>query len=186
MNFFLLYVIDKAKKLRFADDNKLVSSTTATKPSYTPQIAPPPLPTMQSVMPSAVYGAASSSIRPPVPGYPVGKPMSAYGTSNYPSSMTAQRMPSSFAAAAQKYPSNSIASQSVLSAPPTRTTATSLSGSLSESTSTTIEAKPVLRNKMAEITRFVPSSVMIKRDQKSSKTSSKSGLLSFYLIFFIF
>ena len=34
---------------------------------------------------------------------------------------------------------------------------------------TTIEAKPVLRNKMAELTRFVPSTLMVRRDQNKSR-----------------
>lgn len=38
----------------------------------------------------------------------------------------------------------------------------------SSSTSSTIEAKPVLRNKMAELTRFVPTTVLVKRAEPSS------------------
>lgn len=50
------------------------------------------------------------------------------------------------------------------SAPPTRTAPQS-AVTVGEGT-TIIEAKPVLRNKMAELTRFVPSSLVVRREQK--------------------
>lgn len=60
------------------------------------------------------------------------------------------------------------AAQNTFSAPPTRTGAPSApqsAVSMGEG-ATIIEAKPVLRNKMAELTRFVPSSLVVRREQK--------------------
>jgi len=43
---------------------------------------------------------------------------------------------------------------------------------------TTIQAKPVLRNKMAEITKFVPTSLVVKRDTKKPAGNFSSSLQS--------
>jgi hypothetical protein len=43
---------------------------------------------------------------------------------------------------------------------------------------TTIEAKPVLRNKMAELTRFVPSSLVVRREQKPRQANK--GIFRLY------
>jgi hypothetical protein len=102
------------------------------------------------------------------------------------------------AAVQQQIPSRSsnISQQNVFSAPPTRTTAPSTASSSSlqshktsysddsrgiGASSLVIEAKPVLRNKMAEITKFVPTAVMVKRDTKTKTTATRKHF-NFHLI----
>jgi hypothetical protein len=69
--------------------------------------------------------------------------------------------------------------QNVFTAPPTRSATTSMpttqkpNQSDDRGSSLIIEAKPLIRNKMAEITRFVPSALMVRRDQKTSSSKSK-------------
>ena len=65
-----------------------------------------------------------------------------------------------------------IHSRAVLSAPPTRARA----GVDSKSAGPVISAQPQLRNMTAEITKFMPTSLRVRRDQpKSSKPKLKLG-----------
>ncbi len=72
--------------------------------------------------------------------------------------------------------------QNIFTAPPIRSTTTSVPimqrhiQTEDRGGSQIIEAKPVIRNKMAEITKFVPSSVIVNRDQKTSFNRSKQFL----------
>ena len=92
----------------------------------------------------------------------------------YGSAIQAQRLPP------QKY--STPPQPTVLMAAPTRTSTSALTSFNDErgSSSTTIEAKPILRNKMVEITRFVPTSLVVRRDAKS-KPTQKSGK-NFFII----
>ena len=103
--------------------------------------------------------------------YSINKPnINAYGSVIHqppPPTQNPQRIPI-IAHQQQKY-STSV-QPAVLMAAATRTSQ-SFSDERASSSASTIEAKPQLRNKMAEITRFVPTSLVVRRDTKSKQVS---------------
>lgn len=181
---------NKSKKLRFSDENTSELQTTQ-KSQY-----PPSSNYTQSLQRSDM---AATSLYPP-PKAPMAAASSYHTHQPPPPSSTAgyashylsqqqqqqQRMPPSQQMsrlmAQQTHP---LSQSNVFSAPPSSrpTTASSNSAtsqqqaqhaSIEDRTpkATTIEAKPQLRNKIAEITRFVPTSLIVKRqDHQKSKSS---------------
>jgi hypothetical protein len=110
------------------------------------------------------------------PNYPINKQnVNAYGSAipqqpPPPPLKNPQRIP--ILAQQPKYPTQPQ-QPSVLMAAPTRSSAT-LSEERASSSATTIEAKPQLRNKMQEITRFLPTSLVVRRDPKSKPAQQRS------------
>ncbi len=156
-----------AKKLRFTDNVNisqippgmpptLAASSAYSKPGLmqkpmgymppTPLLVPPPPPP-----PAPIQPAVPTSVQQ-------ARNLSQMSNRNAPYSQTAQ----------QNY--SNVASQSVQQKPPPPPQPPVISQQAASSTSSTIEAKPVLRNKMAELTRFVPTNVLVKRSEPSSIT----------------
>jgi len=165
---------DKSKKIRFIDESASAapvplashyppfptpSAHPLRPPMGFPPGPPPPPPTRAPLMPPGAYPSG-----PPPPNI----------MSQYPRMQVPPPPPPSQV----RYMPPPL---NTFSAPPTRSGAPSApqsSVSMGES-ATTIEAKPVLRNKMAELTRFVPSSLVVRRDQKPRQANKADPFLSY-------
>jgi hypothetical protein len=157
---------DKAKKIRFNDAPSAPSTTNsasakttviASKPVMPAVTNPANLPVVPAVAASNQPKYGSKLVVPPQPAVvapppPPPPPSQQYSQRNITQSNQPQR--SSY------YPPQPVQQQQQQS-----TTATPAT--------TTIEAKPVLRNKIAEITKFVPTNLIVRREQ-----SSKNKLVS--------
>jgi hypothetical protein len=170
----MILIKGRAKKIRFSDDTSKPSAPihATSKPQY-------PIPT-----PIPSYTAPVIKPTAPPPPQPNYHPMSKLNMSQYSNMMQQQqqqqRMPP---IQTQKY---SAPPPAVVVAAPTRSApAAAAASSYSDDrgpSATTIEAKPMLRNKMAEITRFVPTSLVVRRDIKS-KAPQRSGMLPITSLF---
>lgn len=144
------------KKIRFSDENveKIVQS-------HYPPAPPPPMPTGFNA-----YGTPLMNFTPLTTRYPPGPPPHAATLNTVPPPL------SHIAPQAQqslKQPAHKLYNQ--------------LQSKVTEEkskASSTIVAKPVLRNKIAEITKFVPTSLMVKRDSKPKLTQHREDPLSLY------
>ena len=171
---------DKSKKIRFNDTPSASSSTSASTkttvvppkqvlPAVSVQSVPASLPPVPSIAASnqSKYGSKlvapppTAVAAPPVPQPPPPPPPSQpYSQRNIQQSNQPQRpsyYPPQPVQQQQQQQQQQYSQQSNTTTPAT----------------TTIEAKPVLRNKIAEITRFVPTNLIVRREQ-----NSKSKLVS--------
>jgi hypothetical protein len=144
--------VDTTKKIRFSTENDS---------SIVQQQQPPPPPSLQPIQLSSAYLSGKMSQQP---------------TNNYRQQnavVQAQHQRSA-------YQPNKNYSQGQVAKPPVPATTTTAPTDPANVTvppkTSTIVAKPVLRNKVAEITRFVPTSLLVKRD--TSHQTSLSGALS--------
>ena len=139
----------------------------------------PPPPSQQQQMLSQQIPNYAAALKQNQSNYPINKQnVNSYGSvipqqpqPPPPPLKNPQRIP--ILAQQQKYPAQPQQSP-VLMAPPTRSLASaSFSEERASSSATTIEAKPQLRNKMQEITRFLPTSLVVRRDTKSKPTQQR-------------
>lgn len=141
--------IEKHKKIRFDPGAEMAMQQPMGMSGHSVPPPPPPV-TASQIQQSLINKQYASLSRVPPP------PMSAYSQRAQTQQQT-QGQKQNFYNQQQQQQSSSKAS--VPDATPKQTT---------------IEAQPVLRNKIAEITRFVPTSLSVKRDNKKTVSASQS------------
>lgn len=148
----LVKIGEKHKTIRF--DSGAEMSMQNPMPGHL--VPPPPPITASQIQQSLLNKQYASLNRVPPP------PMSAYSQRNQPGQQQPQHpgQKQNFYNQQQQQQSGAKSSQSVVpEATPKQTT---------------FEAQPVLRNKIAEITKFVPTSLSVKRDNKKTVSASAS------------
>lgn len=128
----------------------------ALHPSLIAAPPPPPPPPQPSMNSSSGYGQRTGAMIPPPPSFQSSTTNRMMAPQHHQHQQSAQ-----FSAKNHNQPYS-------YQQPPSSSTSASATASATTSStqSTTIEAKPVLRNKLAEVVRFVPTSVMVRRDAK--------------------
>lgn len=142
---------DKHKKIRFDPSADMAIQQPIGMPGHSVPPPPPPV-TASQIQQSLINKQYASLNRVPPP------PMSAYSQRGQPQQQN-QQQPQGQKQNFYNQQQQSGSKASAADATPKQTT---------------IEAQPVLRNKIAEITRFVPTSLTVKRDNKKAVSAPQS------------
>lgn len=180
---------DKTKKIRFNESPSSSTQSTANINSKSAaQVNAPAKPSANSQPTTTAAAKIKLLPPPPPPPVPSSQPFSTQAPPSHlqPYRNLAEQQRQYYQqytqpVASQKPNTTSISAKAAQSQPPPPPPPASSSSNASTPATTTIEAKPVLRNKLAEITRFVPTTLMVRRDatakgKQGSATSSNEQL----------
>ena len=147
---------EKPKKIRFDPTQETAMPSSRQAPPIAPVPPPPPPVTVASIQQSL-----KSYMNKP---NPLQAQIAAYQSKNVQQQMQNRVPPPQSYLQAQQPPRSNQTQAAAAAVEPAQ--------------ATTIQAKPVLRNKLAEITKFVPTSLVVKRDTKKPAGNFSSSLQS--------